>query len=298
MSKWWGCGWAEQPLDGVLVPKVALDRSSPVPLYFQVATRLQEQIEGGELPVGGRLENEVELADRLGVSRPTMRKAIGYLVERTSVRRRGVGTQIVHPKVRRPVELTSRYDDLAKTGRAPRTEIRSLEVGACHRRRRRDAGHPDRHARSPASSGSATRATSRWRSCTTRFRWTSWPLRADDLEQRGLYEILRSAGRVPRIASQVVGAKAATATEARLLGDPRGAPMLTMTRTAWDESGRGVEYGSHVYRASRYSLRAHPDLLTIFAASQRRWGVTARPTPFRCWSRRWRTPRGAVARPA
>ena len=121
---------SERPLDGVLVPNVALDRSSPVPLYFQVATRLQEQIEGGELPVGGRLENEVELADRLGVSRPTMRKAIGYLVERGMlVRRRGVGTQIVHPKVRRPVELTSLYDDLAKTGRAPRTEIRSLEVG-------------------------------------------------------------------------------------------------------------------------------------------------------------------------
>ena len=115
---------SEQPLDGVLVPKVVLDRSSPVPLYFQVATRLQEQIEGGELPVGGRLENEVELADRLGVSRPTMRKAIAYLVERGMlVRRRGVGTQIVHPKVRRPVELTSLYDDLAKTGRAPRTEI-------------------------------------------------------------------------------------------------------------------------------------------------------------------------------
>ena len=79
-------------------------------------------------------------------------------------------------------------------------------------------------------------------------------LQAEDLEQRGLYEILRSAGRVPRIANQVVGAKAATAAEARLLGDPRGAPMLTMTRTAWDESGRGVEYGSHVYRASRYSF--------------------------------------------
>src|SRR5689334_2498687 len=116
--------------EGVLVPDVALDRTSPVPLYFQVASRMQELIEDGHLPVGGRLENEVELADRLGVSRPTMRRAIGYLVERGMlVRRRGVGTQIVHPKVRRPVELTSLYDDLAKTGRAPRTEIRSLDVG-------------------------------------------------------------------------------------------------------------------------------------------------------------------------
>src|SRR6186713_3013314 len=112
------------------VRPVEVDRTSPVPLYFQVATRLQELIEKGEIGVGARIENEVDLAERLGVSRPTTRRAIQYLVERGMlVRRRGVGTQIVHPKVRRPVELTSLYDDLAKTGRAPRTELRSLEVG-------------------------------------------------------------------------------------------------------------------------------------------------------------------------
>lgn len=48
--------------------------------------------------------------------------------------------------------------------------------------------------------------------------------------------------------------RAASTAEARLLGDARGAAMLTMTRTAWDESGRAVEYGSHVYRASRYAF--------------------------------------------
>jgi len=108
----------------------ALDRGSPVPLYFQVATQLQQMIESGELPVGGRLANEVELAEQLGVSRPTMRRAIQYLVERGMlVRKRGVGTQIVHPKVRRPVELTSLWDDLAKTGQEPRTELRGFTVG-------------------------------------------------------------------------------------------------------------------------------------------------------------------------
>jgi DNA-binding GntR family transcriptional regulator len=244
----------EQPQDGVLVPEVPLDRSSPVPLYFQVATRMQEQIENGRLPVGGRLENEVELADRLGVSRPTMRKAIAYLVERGMlVRRRGVGTQVVHPKVRRPVELTSLWDDLAKTGRAPRTEVRSLEVG-------------------PASeSVAATLGLAAGLEVTTveRIRYAGDEplaimhnvvpvdvvrLDPEELQRRGLYELLRAAGRMPRIASQVVGAKAASAAEARLLGDARGAPMLTMTRTAWDEGGRVVEYGSHVYRANRYSF--------------------------------------------
>lgn len=236
------------------VPEVALDRTSPVPLYYQVATRLQQLIEDGVLPVGSRLENEVELAERLGVSRPTMRRAIAYLVERGMlVRRRGVGTQVVHPKVRRPVELTSLYDDLAKSGQEPRTEVLLLEV-------RRAPDHVAEALGAPA--GLDVTWIERLRHAggePLAIMHNAVPcdllaLTEDDLARRGLYELLRAAGRVPRMATQTVGAKAATAAEARQLGEHRGAPMLTMVRTAWDEAGRAVEYGSHVYRASRYSF--------------------------------------------
>ena len=78
---------------------VMVDRTSPIPIYFQVATQLQKLIESDVIPVGTRFENEVDLAERLGVSRPTMRRAMQYLVERGMVvRKRGVGTQVVHPK--------------------------------------------------------------------------------------------------------------------------------------------------------------------------------------------------------
>jgi len=235
-------------------PGAALDRSSPVPLYFQAAGKLEQLIESGEMPVGGRLDNEVELAERLGVSRPTMRRAIQYLVERgVLVRKRGIGTQIVHPKVRRPVELSSLYDDLAKSGQRPSTRIRVVEVRPA----------PDHVAE---ALGVPEGAEVTW---LERLRFAAGePLalmrnavpvdvlrpRAADLEDRGLYELLRAAGYVPRMADQVVGARAATTAEARVLGDARGAPVLTMTRTAWDASGRAVEYGSHIYRASRYSI--------------------------------------------
>ncbi|MHA6628195.1 GntR family transcriptional regulator [Pseudonocardia sichuanensis] len=235
-------------------PGAALDRSSPVPLYFQAAGKLEQLIECGEMPVGGRLDNEVELAERLGVSRPTMRRAIQHLVERgVLVRKRGIGTQIVHPKVRRPVELSSLYDDLAKTGQRPSTRIRVVET--------RPAPDPVAEALGVPEGTEVT-----W---LERLRFAAGePLalmhnavpvdvlrpRGTDLEERGLYELLRAAGHVPRMADQVVGARAATAAEARVLGDARGAPVLTMTRTAWDSSGRAVEYGSHIYRASRYSI--------------------------------------------
>jgi DNA-binding GntR family transcriptional regulator len=237
-----------------LVPDLALDRTSPVPLYFQVATRLQQLIENGELPVGGRLENEIELADRLGVSRPTMRRAIGYLVERGMlVRKRGVGTQIVHPKVRRPVELSSLYDDLVKAGQRPRTEIKLLEIRPA----------PDAIAEALGIPfGSEINWLERLRYADDEplaLMHNAVPvdvltLRRSDLERRGLYELLRAAGHHPRMATQVVGAKNATSAEAKLLGESRGAPMLTMTRTAWDAAGRAVEYGSHIYRATRYSF--------------------------------------------
>jgi DNA-binding GntR family transcriptional regulator len=236
------------------VRPVEVDRTSPVPLYYQVATRLQELIEKGEIGVGARIENEVDLAERLGVSRPTTRRAIQYLVERGMlVRKRGVGTQVVHPKVRRPVELSSLYDDLVNADRAPRTEVLDLRVVAASEeiakaleitpgttvtwfeRLRYAGGEPLAlmHNAIPAD---------------------LLPLTAGDLAEYGLYELLRRAGFVPRIATQVIGARSATASEARMLDEKRGASLLTMTRTAWDASGRALEYGSHLYRASRYSF--------------------------------------------
>jgi DNA-binding GntR family transcriptional regulator len=231
-----------------------VDRSSPVPLYFQVATRLQELIERGEIGVGDRIENEVDLAERLGVSRPTTRRAIQYLVERGMlVRKRGVGTQVVHPKVRRPVELSSLYDDLRTAERAPRTEVLTLEVVPA-----------DGEVAGALEIALGTEVT--W---IERLRYAGGEplalmhnaipldlirLTERDLAEHGLYELLRRAGFVPRIATQVIGARSAGATEARILSEKRGASLLTMSRTAWDAGGRALEYGSHVYRASRYSF--------------------------------------------
>ena len=87
---------------------VALDRSSPVPLYFQLAQAFEKAILDGALKPGDRFENELALGKRLNLSRPTTRRAIQELVDKgLLVRKRGVGTQVVQTPVHRPVELTS-----------------------------------------------------------------------------------------------------------------------------------------------------------------------------------------------
>ena len=77
---------------------------------------------------------------------------------------------------------------------------------------------------------------------------------AEALEQTGLYRLLRSGGITLRAAVQTIGARAATQPEARLLGEPKGASLLTMERSAYDDAERVVDYGTHIYRASRYSF--------------------------------------------
>src|SRR3712207_3765225 len=52
-------------------PTFDIDRSSPTPLYFQLARAIEGAITGGSLPAGSRLENELVLAQQYGLSRPT-----------------------------------------------------------------------------------------------------------------------------------------------------------------------------------------------------------------------------------
>src|SRR5437588_6177919 len=101
-----------------------LDRTSPVPLYYQLAQSLETAIRSGRLSSGSHLDNELDLARQLGISRPTVRRAIALLANKGLViRRHGIGTLVVPVKVRRPVRLSSLFDDLQEAGQAPRTQV-------------------------------------------------------------------------------------------------------------------------------------------------------------------------------
>ena len=236
------------------LPSVPVDRTSPVPLYYQLAQVLEHAIETGALPAGSRLENEIALAERLGLSRPTVRRAIAYLVDQgLVVRKRGIGTQVVHAKVRRPLELTSLYDDLRTDGRDPSTRVLALETVSA----------PDVVAHAlGVEEGAPVLFMARLRSAgheplAVMHNYIPVDLvsfSAGDLEQTGLYELMRAAGIRPHMATQTVGARAASAAEARALSERKGSPLLTMQRTTYDDAGRGVEYGDHVYRATAYAF--------------------------------------------
>jgi len=230
---------------------VVLDRSSPIPLYYQLAEAIEAAIRDGELAPGDRFENELALAKRLALSRPTTRRAIQELVDKgLLVRKRGVGTQVVQNSVHRRVELTSLFDDLVRAGKAPATRLLDYRVDA-----------PDEDvARELSLSGNREvvrikrlrLANGEPLAVMTNYLPVEIAPEAALLETSGLYQSLRAQGVHIRLARQRIGARAAGRDEARLLDEKPGAPLLTMDRTAFDDSGRAVEYGTHCYRASRY----------------------------------------------
>jgi GntR family transcriptional regulator len=238
----------------VRISAISVDRASPVPLYFQVARQLETAIESGALTAGTRLENEVQLSQRLGVSRPTVRAAFGYLVSKgLVVRRRGAGTLVAERPITRDLKLTSLHDDLAAAGRAPATRVLRNELGHADRTVARALALPERALvlcleRIRLADGEPVALMRNF--LPPGLVHLSTPM----LAEHGLYELLRAAGIRPASATQRISARNATAAEARLLGETKGTALLTMERIARDETGRAVEYGRHAYRPGRYAF--------------------------------------------
>lgn len=232
---------------------VELDRSSPIPLYFQLAQRIEKAIIAGELAPGDRFENELSLAKRLNLSRPTTRRAIQEVVDKgLLVRKRGVGTQVVHSTMHRPVELTSLFDDLTRTGQSPTTTLLEFRVTAPGANVAAELGLE--HGAEVACIRRLRGANGEPLALLTNFLPIALAPDPEELEESGLYAALRARGVHIRLARQRIGASLATDAEALLLEEKAGAPLLTVNRTAFDDSGRAVECGSHCYRASRYSF--------------------------------------------
>jgi DNA-binding GntR family transcriptional regulator len=235
---------------------IVIDRSSPVPLYYQLAQSIESALQRGDLEPGDRMEAEIDLAVRTGLSRPTVRQAIQELVQRgILVRRRGIGTHVVQQQMRRPLELSSLYDDLTRAKHQPTTTVLGFSVDPATEE---VASHLD------LAEGDDVYVIERLRydgeSPLALIR--NWlpadllDLDRSSLTSHGLYELIRRSGVRLHVANQSIGAKEAAAQEAKLLGVKTGAALLTMERTTFNDTGRAIEWARSSYRADLYSFDA------------------------------------------
>jgi len=234
---------------------IRIDRNGPVPIYFQVARGLEAAIAEGRLPRGAYLDNELALAENWQISRLTLRRAIGELVDSgLLVRRRGIGTQVVNDHVPKPHRLGSLHDDLVARNVVPRTTVLAAErvVADDHIAEQLDLEPGSTIVYLERCRHVADRRLALLRDWLTPSAFGT--ITPEDLISQGLFELMRLGGVWPHSAMRKVGARIAGPVAAALLGLPVGAPLLTVESVVLDKAGVRVNVSEQIHDGSQHTL--------------------------------------------
>ncbi|WP_124054544.1 GntR family transcriptional regulator [Arcanobacterium ihumii] len=232
-------------------PQISLDRDLDVPLHEQISAPIQQAIIAGDVSPGMLIENELSLAARLRVSRPTTRHALQTLVDQgLLVRRRGFGT-VVAPKARHRLQPpSSLFNDIRRAGAVSGTKI--LTYRPCQ-------ADEDVAKKLGCSLNADVLELKRLRlkdgvPVAILYNWLPLPIapNRDQLLTVGLYQHLEQLGVTIASTQQTVGAERPLRPVARLLGITTKDPILTIERTAFDGKGEIIEWGHHAYRGDLY----------------------------------------------
>lgn len=224
------------------------------PRYFQVKLALAELIAG--LDRGVSLPPERQLAEQLGTSRTTLRKALAELAGEGVLRRtQGSGNFVAPPKVVHVRQLSSLTDDLKAEGMQASSQILGLQ------RVRAEAAVAEHLEIAPGERIHLL----------TRLRLVDGePLAIEEAHLPGaaaargapdregsLYAAMRDCyDRVVHSVEDTVETALATPHQAELLGIATGQPLLLVHRTSRDEAGNVIEWTRSVYRGDRFRFVA------------------------------------------
>src|SRR5699024_10212385 len=108
-----------------------LDKSIPVPLYYQLKEKLLSDIKNGDYKLGDAIPTEKDLSSMFVISRTTVRQAINELVQEGWLyREKSKGTFVTKPKINQSFvqALGSFNEQMEKLGKRPSTQLLELKV--------------------------------------------------------------------------------------------------------------------------------------------------------------------------
>lgn len=232
-----------------------LDSTVTSPKYQSIHDALQVIIEG--LPAGSPMPTERELCQTYGVSRATVRQALGQLeIEQRIYRRQGKGTFVANAKIEQRLELMSHTEGMRASGISPSSKL--IDV-------RRVAAGADVGVRLGLSPNSEVLRIERLRLAdgdpiaievvflsSERFDGIT----AELSDSASLYQLLSSNYGVELAsAEETIEAVVAEGREAGLLRCAPGMPLLMLSRRTLDTSGQPIEFVRSLYRGDRYRFQ-------------------------------------------
>jgi GntR family transcriptional regulator len=223
--------------------------------YRAIAEDLRREIGGGRFAKAQKLPGERELAENFGVSRATLRRAVGLLVdEGLLVQRQGAGAFVrrASPIIDQPFSRLVGFSELMRL-RGFQPSSRNLDVGIF-------LPSPEEMTSLAVGPEESVVRLSRLRladDVPMAIEHTAAPARflpALDKIGSSLYDTLAATGHPPTRGLQRLRAVLLSDDDAALLGVPSGSPVLYIQRIAYLADGRGVEFTRSYYRSDTYEF--------------------------------------------
>jgi len=236
-----------------------LERSNPLPLYYQLKEVLKQQIRAGHLVPHTAIPSEPELVSSYHVSRATVRQALTELVhEGLLYRQHGKGTFVCEPRVQQTLsELSSFSEEIQRRGQRTGGLLLVSELVRGSENVREQLCLTDTEQ--------AIRLERLRRADDTlvahEIDYLPYPRaagiyeRANEVADGSLYSLMAAEGLSPYIAEQKFKADRASEREAKLLRIQPGEAGLRLTCTTFDQTGSPIEYSEIFYPGTRYEYQ-------------------------------------------
>lgn len=247
--------------------RIQLDRSSPIPLYYQIYKILSDSMKKSD-SVGKKLPTEERLMKIFNVSRDTVRRALQALENNGKISRtRGKGTVVTSSASQEQLtSIRSFTEQMRIENHIPITKV--VEV-------KRIKANSELSKRLNVPEGDELLRVSRLRGNETYFPLALFisyltyrsNLNGDENFEGSLYELMREKGTAVMEGDAVIEGRLAKGKIAKLLELEDGSPILYYERLGCNETGEPVEFVQCWYEATHYKFRIH--LTTRFERSNK-----------------------------
>ncbi|TCS17504.1 GntR family transcriptional regulator [Caulobacter sp. BK020] len=231
-----------------------LEADDTTPLYLQLQRVVRNAIKRRVLTPDVAIPPERDLAEEYAVSRITVRKALGGLVDEGLLsRRRGAGTFVTGRVEKSFSKLSSFSEDMLSRGRRPHSAWINRSLGAVT---------PEESLSLVLSPGAPVYRFHRIRyadDSPMALEYSTIPaycLPSLDAVEDSLYDALHKAGYRPVRALQRLRAVTFTREQAETLGVRPGDAGLLIERRGFLPDGRAAEFTQSYYRGDAYDVVA------------------------------------------
>lgn len=236
-----------------------LDKNSVIPVYYQLAKIMEKEIYEGRLKPGETLPPEHELAEKYGISRMTVRRAISELINAGMVyAQKGKGTFVAKPKLENVVfELKDFHEEIKRMGMKPSAKLLSVKIVRADKLLAKKLDIPLHtsclYFRLLVSADDEPLVYENKYIVYTKQK----PILESELKDPSLSNLAALSDHFPIMSKRVLHASVVTAEEASVLGVELNTPVFVVEQTIYDTEKRPIGWGKSVCRGDRFKFTSY-----------------------------------------